>query len=189
MPSSRSNAAWRNGNFEIVRLDGDPAPGFDCGRREQNDYLYQLARRDQQLLLSVTRLCFVEKVLAAYFTTTVDAVELGSREKDPGVHYRMLPALKLAQLGVDRRFAGTGLGRFLLGYTIENARLVRTIVGVRYVTLDAKPDLEAWYGGYGFVRNKVVQKRRAEARPDDDYLPVSMRFDLLRPSPSREPAR
>jgi hypothetical protein len=72
------------------------------------------------------------------------------------------------------------MGSFLLAYAGMTARKVGREVGVRYVTVDAKPDIEAWYSRHGFVRNKVVQKRRAEARPEDDGLPVSMRFDLLR---------
>lgn len=63
---------------------------------------------------------------------------------------------------------------------ISYARQAQAQLGIRYVTLDAKRDLESWYAARGFVRNKVVQKRREEDRPNDPRLPVSMRFDLLR---------
>lgn len=174
------DAGWDEHDLSIVALDGDPPRGFDCGRAEQNQYLYERAWVDQQLSISLTRMFFVKGILAAFVTTLADAVELGTREKDSGIPYRYLPAIKIAQLGVDQRFAGCGLGGLLVDYVISHARRTRSELGVRYVTLDSKPDLEAWYATRGFVRNLVVQKRRSEARPNDERLPVSMRFDLLR---------
>ena len=171
-------AGWSEGDIEVVPLDGDPPTGFDCGRAEQNEYLYERAWRDQCRRLSATQLFFVKGMFAGYLATAADLVELGTREKDPGVRYRSLPAIKIAQLGVDRRFAGCGLGRSLVAYALGYARRVGAGIGVRYVTVDAKPDLERWYASQGFVRNRVVQKRREEAHPGT-ILPVSMRFDLL----------
>jgi ribosomal protein S18 acetylase RimI-like enzyme len=180
MPSHISpDAGWTERDIEVYPLDSQPPPGFDCGRAEQNDFLYARAWRDHSLRLSVTRLFFVKGILAGFLTTTADLVELGTREKDPGVRYKALPAIKIAQLGVDRYFAGQGLGRAMVRFALEHAQVAGEEFGVRYVTVDAKPDVEAWYARQGFVRNRTVQKRREEARPGDDSLPVSMRFDLL----------
>lgn len=58
-------------------------------------------------------------------------------------------------------------------------------LGYRYVTVDAKPDLVAWYEGQGFVRNPAHQEERIQKavtnRRDPDLIPVSMRFDLRAP--------
>ncbi|HEX6748112.1 MAG TPA: GNAT family N-acetyltransferase [Longimicrobium sp.] len=172
-------AGWSEGDIDVVPLDGEPPGGFDCGRAEQNEYLYERAWRDHCRRLSATRLFFVKGILAGYLTTTADLVELGTREKDPGIRYRSLPAIKIAQLGVDRRFAGCGLGQSLVAYALTFARRECARIGARYVTVDAKPDLEGWYARQGFVRNRVVQKRREEAHPDASGVPISMRFDLL----------
>jgi GNAT superfamily N-acetyltransferase len=173
-----SHHEWKR-DLRIVPIDPELLPRFGCGREEQNEYLRDAAVRDQRLQIAMTRLFLVRRELAAFVTTMVEAVELGTREKDPGIRYRSLPAMKIAQLGVDRRFAGQGLGQLIIGWSIQNARLVGAVAGLRYVTLDAKPDVEPWYARHGFIRNKVVQKRREEGRPGV-ALPVSMRFDLLR---------
>lgn len=90
--------------------------------------------------------------------------------------------MKIAQLAVDRRFAGHGLGRFFIGYVVEHARTLRAFVGCRMITLDAEPELLAWYEGMGFRRNLEEQAYRArvaaESGRDLCALPVSMRFDL-----------
>lgn len=181
--SINRGVGWDGDDIRVRLLDGPPPLVFDCGRAEQNDFLLERAWFDQQRWLSVTRLFFVKGIVAAYLTTTADAIELGTREKDPGVRYPSLGAIKLAQLGVDRRFSGSGLGRFLVGYVIEYARLIGGLIGCRYVTLDAQPDLVGWYTSQGFVRNHLVQNRKVEraraAGRDEALVPVSMRFDLL----------
>lgn len=129
-------------------------------------------------------------MLAAYITLTMDALRLHKHERGKGIHYRAIGALKLAQLGVDQRFRGRGFGKFLVGYTIETARAFGQNVGCRYVTLDAQPDLVAWYERQGFVRNKLMQDERQDeakrhGRPPE-RIAVSMRFDLREPPPDAE---
>jgi GNAT superfamily N-acetyltransferase len=176
-------AGWDEHDLDVHLLDGPPPHGFDCGRDEQNEFLYARAWSDQQRRLSVTRLFLVKGIVAAYVTTLADAIELGTREKDEGVRYPTLAAIKIAQLAVDRRFAGVGLGRLLVAYVIEYVRQASLGIGCRYVTVDARPELEAWYAAQGFVRNKVVNKRKLEhalaAGRDERGIPISMRYDLL----------
>lgn len=94
----------------------------------------------------------------------------------------MVPALKIAQLAVDRRFAGYGLGKFLVSLAVEFARDTRTSMGCRFITLDAEPALIGWYESIGFHRNLEEQLSRTrlalESGRDISSLPVSMRFDL-----------
>jgi GNAT superfamily N-acetyltransferase len=176
-------AGWDEDDLDVHLLDGPPPQGFDCGRDEQNQFLYARAWPDQHRRLSVTRLFFVKGIFAAFVTTLADAIELGTREKDEGVRYPTLAAIKIAQLAVDRRFAGGGLGRALVAYVIEYVRQASAGIGCRYVTVDARPELEAWYAAQGFVRNKLVTRRKLEhARAigrDETDVPISMRYDLL----------
>jgi ribosomal protein S18 acetylase RimI-like enzyme len=89
--------------------------------------------------------------------------------------------LKLAQLGVDQRFQGLGLGREVIADVVALAREAALRVGCRYVSLDAHPDLVGWYERHGFVVNKLHQKERiaaASGNADPTRLAVSMRFDL-----------
>lgn len=167
--------------FTDRRLDGHPPFGFDCGRPEQNAFLYDYAWSDQQDFLSTTYLFFRGGMLAAYATMLMDLLPLGPDERGD-IRYSRISALKLGQLGVDRRFQGLGIGREVVGYTVELAREVGQRVACRYLTLDAQPDLVGWYEALGFVRNRVRQEERiADAirhRRDPERVPVSMRFDM-----------
>jgi GNAT superfamily N-acetyltransferase len=167
--------------IEVHRLDDSPPPDFDCGRVAQNVFLHRFARRDQQEWLSCTYLHYTKGICVAYATVCMDALALGTREKPKTITYKYVSALKLAQLGVDRRFQGLGLGREVIADVIALARDAATRYGCRYLTLDAQPDLVAWYKGHGFVINKLQQKQKIEAaagRAGPEPLTVSMRFDL-----------
>jgi GNAT superfamily N-acetyltransferase len=169
----------------VVRtLDGPPEAGFDCGRDEQNRFLYERAWPDQEAQLSVTYLYYVKGMLAAYATVCMDALPLGRREREAGVVYQDIGALKLAQLGVHRSFHGAGLGRLVVADVIELARDEAIRVGCRYVTLDAQPDLVPWYERHGFRRNILRQDQRilnaVKHGRDAERIAVSMRFDLRR---------
>lgn len=174
-------------DLQIRALAGPPPHGFDCGSAEQNAFLYDRAWHDACRGITVTHLLFVKGILAAYVTLMNDRISLGSRERPHGVTYGLAPAVKIAQLGVDRRFAGHGLGKLLVGYAIQTASMFRGRIGCRYVTLDARTEgLVHWYEAQGFVRNKEEQKRRREDAERRGRVPeqvaVSMRFDLREPA-------
>ena len=168
--------------MEMHYLDGPPSCDFDCGRDEQNSFFFDRAWSDSCRSISVTHVLYVKGIMAAYVTLMNDRIQLGPRERAKGVTYQLVPAIKLAQLGVDMRFAGNGVGKQMVAYAIETSRRYRGVVGCRYVTLDASPDLVAWYEGQGFVANKEEQRHReqlaAERGRPIDALPRSMRFDL-----------
>lgn len=169
-------------DVEVRTLDGPPEQGFDCGRSDQNTFLYERAWTDQQEHVSVTYLYYVKGLLAAYATVCMDSLPLARRERGLAIRYRDVSALKLAQLGVDRAFQGMGLGKLVVADAISLAREEATRVGCRYLTLDAQPDLVDWYATQGFKRNQLRQELRiADAlkhRRDAEEIAVSMRFDL-----------
>jgi GNAT superfamily N-acetyltransferase len=166
MPADRTLAV---NDLEIRKLDGPPPLGFDCGREMQNSFLYSRAWDDQVERLSVTYLYFVGGILAAYATVCMDSLELGTREKIFKIRYRYVSALKLAQLGVHRSFQGLGLGKLVVADMIGFAQELAGQVGCRYLSLDAQPDLVAWYQGQGFRINKLMQRSSHS---------VSMRYDI-----------
>lgn len=168
--------------LDIERLEGPPPPTFDCGRIEQNRHLHDQAWQNQQKRLSTTSLILADGIPAAFVTVCMDALPLSRRERGASIPHRSVSALKLAQLGVDRRFQGEGLGRWAVSAVIQFAYEVSELVGCRYVTLDAQPDLEPWYAAQGFVRNELHQEQRETDAVlhdrDPKRIPVSMRFDL-----------
>lgn len=176
---------------EIVvhKLKDDPPGDFDCGREAQNRFFHGRAHYDQQQWISCTYLHFHGGTCVAYATVCMDALALGTREKPTSIPYRFVGALKLAQLGVDQRFQGRGLGREVLADVVDLARGAAQRYGCRYVSLDAHPDLVGWYQKNGFVINKLAQIQRREAtagKVDPSELAVSMRLDLRIPAISNQ---
>lgn len=181
--SQTTQPAFLDEDLQMRPLLGDPPLGFDCGSAEQNAFLYDRAWNDARCGITVTHLLYVKGMLAAYVTVMADRIKLGSSERPRGVVYGLAPAVKIAQLGVDRRFAGCGLGKLLVAYAVQMAVMFRRRIGCRYVTLDARTEeLVRWYEAQGFVRNKEEQKLRiadAERRGHmPEGVPVSLRFDL-----------
>ena len=167
----------------VVRVLGEPPKaGFDCGREEQTRFLRERAWADQQAQLSVTYCYYLDEMLAAYAAVCMDAIALGKKERESDVRYSQVGAVKLAQLGVSMPFQHRGIGRRLLADVIGLARKVASEIGCRYVTLDAQPDLVAWYERRGFKPNYLRQTERildalTHGR-EPERIAVSMRFDL-----------
>jgi GNAT superfamily N-acetyltransferase len=166
-----------------VEVLEDEAPyGFDCGRDEQNEHLRNRAVHDQEQRLSRTYLFQEEGLVASYVTVCMDSLPLTRRERGPAIRYQHVGSLKLAQLGVDMRFQGMGLGIAAVRFAVRLAQRVGDVVGCRYLTIDAQPDLVSWYKKQGFKQNDLRQSQRiAEAIQhgrDPAVLAVSMRFDL-----------
>lgn len=165
----------------VRRLDGEPPLDFDCGRVAQNQFLYNSAARDQGEWISCTYLHFLRGICVAYATVCMDSLPLGTREKPRSIRYKYIGALKLAQLGVDRRVQGRGLAREVIADVVALAQDAAVRIGCRYVSIDAQPDLVGWYERHGFVVNKLHQKEKLAAAGgtiDPAHMTVSMRLDL-----------
>ena len=179
----RPDAPFSRDDLQMRIIDGPPPAGFDCGAEEQNRFLYDRAWKDHCRGVTVTHLLFIKGILGAYVTLMTDRIRLGPRERAKGLSYQIVPAIKIAQLAVDRPFAAFGLGRYLVGYSIATARMLRGAVGCRYLTLDAdREELVGWYEKQGFVRNLLEQEQRREEAlrrgRNPDEIAISMRFDL-----------
>lgn len=186
-------ATWDASDIEMEKLGQRALAAFDCGRAEQNQYFQKFAELDQKQGTSVTYLLLVKGKQAGFATITMDEIQLAWKKEIPeGVRFSRLPAVKLAQTGVDKSYAGQGLGQLLVSFAIRKAKELSEEVGCRFVTLDAKTDLVKWYAYQGFKENekdnanRVAEaeerektKAKAENRePRKVVLPVSMRIDL-----------
>lgn len=171
-------------SVEVNRLEALPSRTFDCGRPMQNSFFCERSYNDQEDRLSTTYTFEVHGITAAFATICMDSIPLSRSERGRTIPYSWISALKLVQLGVDHRFQSAGLGRWAVAYVVDLANELGVHVGCRYVTLDAQPELEAWYTDQGFVRNHLRQEQRIDDaithRRDLASLPVSMRYDLRR---------
>lgn len=169
-------------------LDCPVNEAFDCGAAEQNDFLHKQAWYQQREGFSRTYLAYVGGMMCGYVTLTPSEIRLSRKERPETALFSRIGAMKLAQMGVDTRFAGHGIGSELVAFALIHARRIAQRAGGRFVILDAKPHLVAFYAKCGFVVNETAQAERvAEAaksgRKDID-IAISMRFDLFRPGAS-----
>lgn len=103
--------------FQIVTLTREQDRGaFDCGVPAMNEFLQRYALQNEENHLSRTQVCLIEGTgqIAGFYTTgwsTVQFTEIPQRGMPK--RYPFQVGL-IAQLAVDRRFQGRGLGGVLL---------------------------------------------------------------------------
>jgi len=66
------------------------------------------------------------------------------------VAYRNYHAIKLARLAVDKNYAKSGEGSYLLGCVLGDILFFSEQVCCRYVTVDAYPGTKEFYKKFGF---------------------------------------
>lgn len=70
----------------------------------------------------------------------------------PQTSYESLPAVKLARMAVDRRFQGSGLGKWLMEWCIAHViESVAPHVGCRFLVVDSKQQSIGFYKKSGFT--------------------------------------
>ncbi len=151
--------------MQVRPLAGDhDRQGFDCGRRELNDWLQQVARQHQDKGLSKTFVAIREEVptrICGYYALTLAELESRHlpeawRKKLP----RRIPGVRLGRLAVDRQYQGKGLGQLLLVDALTRAQRIYVEAGGIGLFVDALDELAAgYYRTFGF-----------EASPDNPLL-------------------
>lgn len=156
----------------ITRLATEDLPyleTFDCGDEEMNRFLRTECFQEQELGLNSTTLLFFNGQLAAFVSLCADKLALNDFEEE-GLPRKSVPAIKVARLGRDRKFAQYKFGRLLM-YEVFSIALdiADNHLGVRYITLDAYPNRVDFYESLGFVDNEPNRK---------DRRTISMRRDI-----------
>lgn len=128
---------------------------FDCGEPSVTNYLRQVALQAQDAMRAATKVALTpaspERILG-YFTLVAIKIIDAELPDDLAKRFKMrnlasgAPAILLAQLGVDRTMAGTGLGTFLLRHAMRHALNGALEVGGVALIVDAiNADVAAWY--------------------------------------------
>lgn len=151
--------------MQVQALAGDhDRQGFDCGRRELNDWLRQVARQHQEKGLSKTFVAVREEAparICGYYALTLAELENRHlpepwRKKLP----RRIPGVRLGRLAVDRQYQGKGLGELLLVDALTRAQRIHAEAGGIGLFVDALDEqAAAFYLNFGF-----------EALPDSPLL-------------------
>jgi len=142
----------------IRRLEEqDEVAGFDCGDEALNGYLKRHAWTNQaKSSIGVSYVAVdeaVPRVVLGYFTLAMSSARRDAFPKKfiRGLPPYDLPLILLARLAVDRRFAGKGLGHFLISEAFRISLGAATEIGCRCIVTDAYRDRMGWYARYGFA--------------------------------------
>jgi GNAT superfamily N-acetyltransferase len=147
---------FKQGAIKLVRLEENTAIGsFESADKDLNDFLLNEAKYYLKSLLAVTYLLQVGGEIAAYFSLLNDNLTRGNSENAtwnkinrniPNEKRRKTyPAVKIGRLAVAKKYAGCGLGSYIIlavqsMYVNEQQR-----AGCRFISVDAYRDALLFY--------------------------------------------
>jgi len=136
--------------------DINRAQSFDCGVPVLNDWLQKHAWPSHQgggarVYVAVET---AQDLIAAYFCLSAaqaDHADVPGRISK-GMGQSPIPVVLIGRFGVDLRFQGSGLGKFLVRQAFVECLKTSQWIGVRAVMVDAKDQNAAtFYEGLGFT--------------------------------------
>ncbi len=160
-------------HIEMINLSHN-VNHFKSYEQELVDFLIEDALDNQQKKISTTYLWFYQprKELLGYVTALADAINLEGELKEyfrqAGIFYRSLPALKIGRLCVSDDYLGRGIGTLMIEFIIILAEKIGKDIGLRFVTTDAKRNLNPkkesihFYKKFGF---EILKQREKGALP------------------------
>ncbi len=158
-------------SYFAAQLSAEELPlieSFSCGDEDLDAFLSDDAWRLQQERVATTYLAFPSdgSRLLGYATVLVDGVSLQTRERRriglESQDHPVVPALKIARLGVHQEAQGKGVGNFLVSTAFSVARALARSAGCRLLVVDAYSDALPFYEKLGFQPNRSPQYRDRE---------------------------
>jgi GNAT superfamily N-acetyltransferase len=131
------------------------AASFDCGESARNEWLQKYAWQNHtggaaRVYVAIDP---EPRRIAGYFCLSAASVEYAGAPArvGKGLARHPIPVVLIGRLGVDLRYQGQGLARFLVREAFQRTVTIADMIGVRAVMVRAKDDsLSAFYGKLGF---------------------------------------
>lgn len=138
-----------------------------------NEFLKSESMLEQEQGLNTTFLLFYEDKLAGFISICSDSIRLNLSEREEcGLRYTNIPALKIARLAIDKNFQRMGLGKILIKFAVAVAIYSRSMMGIKFITVDCYKHRVSYYESFGFVENIVMNEDR------DGDNPKSFRLNI-----------
>lgn len=160
-------------DLELRRIEpGDTVTGLSLGDQVFTPlkiFVRKHAKAYTEQMLATSYGVFQGTKLVGYVTLVCGQIEVDAGQPAPDLgdahfHYRHYPAVKIARLAVDHRYRGAGIGRRLVEFGLGIAREeVASVVGCRFVVLDAKRESVAFYEKNGF---RLIATDENRGRPE-----------------------
>lgn len=121
---------------------------FASYEQELVDFLVEDALDNQKKQISLTYLWLhkQKRDVVGYLSVLADAINLQGELKEyfrqDGIFYKSLPALKIGRLCVSDTYLGKGVGTLMMEFVIILSERVGREIGVRFITTDAKRNID-----------------------------------------------
>ncbi len=166
--------------IDIRKLEKrDERSEFSSGDIEIDRFFLKFAGQNQfKHKIGVTYVAVEHSSQKILGYATVSSGSLKVRELTEAEFYKFpnypLPILRIARLGVDKRYQGKGIGKELLKYMLYLAMDIEDKVGCIGIFVDAKADAVAFYQRYGFKPVSVIDGE-LPARPLQQIMYLSIK--------------
>ncbi|MBE9059945.1 GNAT family N-acetyltransferase [cf. Phormidesmis sp. LEGE 11477] len=167
MPTQNSPTAW---SFLPLSRKFD-RHDFDCGKSAFNNYLRTTANQHQKSNIAKTTVAVCppdKKKIAGFYTLNASTIDINSlsTENQKGLPKQLdIPAIKIGQFAVDRRYSGQGLGRKLLLDALYKCYTSSMQLGVNSVVVNVYDDEARAF----WLHNEFVPFRK---RSNSLFLPM-----------------
>lgn len=166
--------------IEIRKLEKrDNREEFSSGEIEIDRFFLKFAGQNQfkhRIGSTYVAIESTSQQIVGYATVSVGSMnvhELDVSEFSQFPYYP-LPIVRVARLGVDRRFQSQGIGKELLQRMLYLAMEIEELAGCIGVFVDAKEDAIAFYAKYGFEVAPVLDGE-LKIKPTQTLMYLSMR--------------
>ena len=139
---------------------------FDCGVEELNQFIQQFAARHRAAGISMTMVLPAEEDKAnicAYYTLSHTEINRQTLPKSVAkkLPYYPIPVILVAQLAVDKKVQGRGLGKITLIRALQHAGAINEHLPSNAVVVDALDDqVQGFYEQFGFTFLDTHSHRR-----------------------------
>jgi len=154
----------------------DKRKEFASGQADLDHFFKRYAGQNQfRHHIGVTYIATDEENIFGYMTVAMGVIEAeGLPERKSLNAPYPLPILRLAQLAVDNRCQGQGVGKQLLRYALRLALQQKDTVGCVGTVVDAKQEAVEFYKKLGFsmIDDLVEREIRGNPPPKPMFLPI-----------------
>jgi GNAT superfamily N-acetyltransferase len=126
---------------------------FDCGDESLNEWLRRFSGQSRRAHTAATWVIVDrDDMVVAYASLSMTGISLGAAPAALAKHSSdPVPALLCGRLGVDRQYAGLGVGTALVAHILATAVEMNQTVAMRAVVVTAiSPEAGAWWTRFGF---------------------------------------
>jgi GNAT superfamily N-acetyltransferase len=126
---------------------------FDCGDESLNDWLRRFSGQSRRAHTAATWVIAArDDVVIAYASLSMSSISLAAAPPALAKHSPdPVPALLCGRLGVDRQYAGLGVGTALAAHILAAAVEMNQTAAMKAVVVTAiSPEARDWWARFGF---------------------------------------